>query len=222
MSDDFTLLAVCAGNIHRSALAAALLERWRTWYLTPALATEVAITSAGFVAPEGAPMGARAQRIARAFGADGSMHRASLISDRAIARAGLVLVATVRQRDEVLQRDPAALRKTFTMREAGRIAESLEPRDAPRSVADLAAVVAAMADRRHAGDGSDDIIDPQGLEDDAYLQMALEEIPALARLARALFGMPEAEVNAYVRAAESPEALSAELRRAGAGSAPGD
>ena len=222
MRDDFTVMAVCGGNIHRSALAAALLERWRTWYLSPALAAQVAITSAGFVAPEGAPMGAQAQRIARAFAADRSMHRASRISDGAIAEASLVLVSTVRQRDEVLQREPTALRKTFTMREAGRIAVSLGPRDAPRSVDDLAAVVGAMADRRHASDGSDDIIDPQGRDDEAYLQMASEEIPPLARLAGVLFGMPEVEVAAYIDAAESPEAVDAELRREDIGSAPAD
>ena len=215
MRDAFTVLAVCAGNIHRSALAAALLERWRTWYLAPALAAEVAITSAGLIAPKGAPMGARAQRIAQAFGADGSMHRATPISDGAIAGASLILVSTVRQRDDVLRRDPTALRKTFTMREAGRIAESLEPREQPRSVVDLAAVVQSLADRRSAGDGSDDIIDPQGMEDDAYIQMVREEVPPLARLARALFGMPDVEVAAYVHTAESPEALGEELRRAG-------
>ena len=213
MGDPFTILAVCAGNIHRSALAAALMERWRTWYLPPAVAADVAVRSAGMIAPVGAPMGSRAQRIAHALGADGSRHSAVQLTDSAIDAASLILVATVRQREQVIQRVPTALRVTFTIREAGRIAGSLGPRMTPASVADLAGTVAVLAGRRVAADGSDDIIDPQGLGDDAYLQMAREEVAPLARLAHVLFGMPKADVAAYTDAAESTDALRAELHR---------
>lgn len=213
MGERFTILTVCAGNIHRSPLAAALLERWRTWYLPPAVAADVVVRSAGLVAPVGAPMGTTAQAIARSLGADGSQHAASSLTDRDIKAAGLVLVATARQRDDVAQRVPAALRKTFTMREAGRIAALVGARPAPGSVADLVGTVSEFGGRRLPDDGSNDIIDPNGLGVDAYIQMAQEEVPPLARLAEVLLGMPGADVTAYVDVAGSPESLLAELRR---------
>src|SRR6478609_5948740 len=121
----FSILTVCTGNIHRSPLAAALLGTWAGWYLPPSLAPHVGVRSAGFAAPVGAPMGSHVQTVARALGADGSAHTASQITDGLIAGSNLVLVASRRQRDEVLARVPSALRMTFTMREAGRIAAGL-------------------------------------------------------------------------------------------------
>ncbi|MGA1827840.1 hypothetical protein [Microbacterium sp.] len=214
MGERFTIFTVCAGNVHRSPLAAALLGRWCTWYLPSAVAADVAVRSAGLVAPVGAPMGSTAQTIARALGADASQHAAAALTDRDINAADLVLVATARQRDDVAQRVPTALRKTFTIREAGRIAASIGARAAPGSIADLARTVAELSDRRLPDDGSNDIIDPNGLGVDAYIQMAQEEIPPLAQLAEVLFGMPPVEVKAYLDVVGSQESLLAELRRA--------
>ena len=38
MSDGFSVVTLCTGNVHRSALAAALLRQWAQWYLRPELA----------------------------------------------------------------------------------------------------------------------------------------------------------------------------------------
>jgi len=208
---EFSILTVCTGNIHRSPLAAALLGTWAEWYLPPAVADTVRVGSAGLAAPVGSPMGARVQRIAAALGADGSAHLASQITDQRIAESGLVLVATRRQRDEVLGRVPAALRKTFTIREAGRIASRLTPPTGPRTGSDLAAIVAKLADQRAtpAAPDDDDVLDPQGLGDEAYAQMAGEEIAPLVHLATVLFGMPPGDERAYLAAAEDPAALLA-------------
>ncbi|WP_314506956.1 hypothetical protein [uncultured Microbacterium sp.] len=213
MDDRFSILTVCTGNIHRSALAAALLERWRTWYLLDPVAAAVTVTSAGFDAPSGAPMGTRAQAIARALGADGSAHLATRMTDRMISDADLVLVASVHHRDETVRRVPAALRKTFTIREAGRIAASLDLPHPPAGVDDLLRTVALLAGNRVQADDSDDIIDPQGRNEEAHLQMANEEVPALARLAHALLGMPKSDADAYIDVAGTPEALRAQLRK---------
>lgn len=221
MDAEFSILTVCTGNIHRSPLAAALLETWSGWYLPAAVSHEVRVRSAGFAAPVGAPMGAHVQVVAAMLGADGAAHAATQITDALIADSGLVLVASRRQRDEVLARVPSALRVTFTMREAGRIAAGLTdaalPGIAPsRTVRDLVGAVALMADHRgdHVDPGADDVIDPQGRDLDAYAQMTREEVVALAHLARTLFGMPEADVRAYVSAAEDEAALRAALGEA--------
>lgn len=217
MAADFSILTVCTGNIHRSPLAAALLETWAGWYLPASVADRVRVRSAGFAAPEGAPMGSRVRIMAAALGADGSRHAATQITDQAIAGADLVLVASRRQREEVLARVPSALRATFTIREAGRIAEGMPDDRHPRSVRDLSDTVSFLTD--HRGDqrdaAADDVIDPQGRDLTAYAQMAREEVVPLAHLAAALFGMPQADVRAYIAAAEDEAALLSGLSETG-------
>lgn len=208
MTDGFLIVTLCEGNVHRSALAAALLRRWADWYLPLELAESVTVSSAGFAAPVGSPMGGRVQMLAHALGADGSTHRAAQVDDRVLARADLVLVASRRQLEKVLNRVPSALRKTFTIREAGRIVGAVEV-PPPRSTRDLRRVVDRLADSRtgSANEAADDIIDPQGLGDEAYLQMVQEEVPPLARLGALLFGMPRPDLAAYLTAAEDPASL---------------
>jgi protein-tyrosine phosphatase len=213
MNDGFAVVTLCTGNVHRSALAASLLRQWADWYLSHDLAGVVSVASAGFAAPVGTPMGDRVLTIARALGADGSSHRAAQVDDPLLAGADLVLVASRRQLEKVLNRTPSAVRKTFTIREAGRIAEGMEAAP-PASPDDLRHVVQRLADLRAgaARETDDDIIDPQGLGEAAYLQLVQEEVGALARLAAPLFGMPSADMEAYLTAAEDPSAL---LRSAG-------
>ena len=202
--DVFTVLVVCTGNVNRSALGATLLERWAEWYLPEPVAAGVRVTSAGLGAPVGTPMGRRARVIAEALGADGSLHRAEQITEQAIRDADLVLVSSARQRDDVLGQVPGALHTTFTIREAGRIAAALPESSAPDSVEALRAQVEAIAQHRGSGErGDEDIVDPQGKDDEAYRLMARQEVPALARIAHTLFGMPPAEVVAYDAVAEA-------------------
>lgn len=206
MGSDFRVLTVCTGNVHRSALAAAMLRLWGGWYLPDHVFSRVAVSSAGTAAAVGAPMTARVTAIAAVLGAAEVKHRAAQITDEAIASADLVLVASRRHRDDVLGRVPSALRRTFTIREAGRTAGRLTISSPPSTLDEMHRVVGAMGDARvavGARPGDDDIIDPQGMGDDAYLRMAREEIPALASLATVLFGMPRADFDAYQSVAQS-------------------
>ena len=206
----FGILAVCTGNVHRSPLAAVMIDRWARWYLPAELSDRVSVASAGTGAPVGAPMGSRPLAIAAALGADGRAHRATQLSDDALVAADLVLVASRLHRDQVLSQVPSAMRRTFTFREAGRIAERLQPRRLD-TVADLRAVVAALAEGRSAvaaPGAEDDVIDPQGLGDDAYRQMAAQEVPALASLAAVLLGMPPGDQAAYRYTARESALLS--------------
>lgn len=210
----FTILVVCQGNIHRSALAAALLQTWTGWYLPADVATHVLISSAGLGAPEGAPMEAPVRDIAASLGADGSTHRARQIDDGLVAAADLVLTASRRQRDDVLRRVPGALRGAFTIREAGRIAADLgsQPSLTPASIETLHRSVGELSSRRTAAvdEGEDDITDPQGRGAEAFRRMAREEVPALARVGAFLFGMPRPDLEAYIAAADDLYPMSAE------------
>jgi protein-tyrosine phosphatase len=164
------------------------------------------VTSAGTRAAVRARMDETVLAMVAALGSDGSFHRAAQLGDDDIEEADLVLTATRRHRDAVLSRVPAALRRTFTMREAGRIAELLEPAREP-SIDGLRSVVATFAARRVEVGGTaseDDIADPEGQGGDAFRRMATEELPALVALAGALFGMPEGDAQAYLRAADDP------------------
>jgi len=203
----FRVLAVCTGNVHRSPLAAVLLDQWASWYLPSNIAQEVSVGSAGTRPPVGAPIGDLPRLIAESLGGDPRAHRARRLTDQLVAEADLVLAASHLHRDDLLTRVPSAMRRTFTIREAGRTAERLGPRPMPGSVEDLRRVVADLAAHRVPPEspGDDDVVDPQGLPPAAYLQMASEEVPALASLAASLFGMPRADLVAY-RAAASDAA----------------
>jgi protein-tyrosine phosphatase len=203
MTDRFTVLVVCTGNVNRSALGAALLSTWTGWYLSEERASEVRITSAGLRAPVGNRMGRRSRVIADALGASSSGHRATQITEAAVRAADLVLVSSVDQRDAVLGLVPGALRTTFTIREAGSIAESLPRHPEPESPAEMRERVALLAGHRTAATADADIIDPQGLDDEAYRLMVRQEVPPLASIAGLLFGMPPAEMRAYADAAEA-------------------
>lgn len=212
MVAEFSVLTVCTGNIHRSPLAAALLQTWAGWYLPAPLAGRVSVCSAGLAAVVGAPMSGRVQAIARTLGADGSAHTASQLTDGLVQAADLVLVASSRQRDAVLARVPSALRRTFTMREAGGIAAAWDPASRPLVVRDLERTVSELADRRGAAAGAGrDVTDPQGQPDSAYARMVEEQVIPLAHLAHALFGMPEVDRDAYIAAAQDTDAVLATL-----------
>ncbi|WES63888.1 hypothetical protein P0L94_15645 [Microbacter sp. GSS18] len=216
MTAQFSILTVCTGNVHRSPLAEALLRTWVGWYLPAPLSGQVTVSSAGTHAAVGMHMGNRARALAQGLGADGSDHRATQITDDMLARADLVLAASSRHRDEVIQRAPAALRKTFTIRQAGRLAAAVAPSSRPLVVRDLVRTVSRLADARGgpADVGEDDIVDPQGKDDAAYLRMVGEEIVPLAHLAAGLLGMSAADRDAYIAAAQDADGVRAQLAEA--------
>jgi protein-tyrosine phosphatase len=219
--ESFTVLVVCTGNLNRSALAAALLRTWADWYLPAPVGSQVTVASGGLAAPVGSHMRSRTRVIAAALGADGSAHRAVQVTEGGIRAADLVLVAEATQRDQVLGFAPAALKQTFTIREAGEIAARMPPGPAPATLDDVRARASALAANRSLANGAiTDIIDPQGLDDEAYREMARQEVPALARFAAVLFGMPPREVAAYEKAVTDAAAFSFEGVRRRGGSAP--
>ena len=200
---EFRVLVVCTGNVHRSAFAAALLREWGQWYLPEPLASQFVVRSAGTQAAVGASMDLPVRTVVAELIGTEAKHRATQLEDGVAASSDFILVASRRHRDAVLERVPSALRRTFTIREAGRIAGILEPGGPPRDIEGLRSVVGAMADRRAEvlDSSSDDIADPEGGGEDAFVRMAAEELPPLVSLARVMLGMPRGDGLAYLDAA---------------------
>ncbi len=98
------ILVVCTGNVCRSPLAAALLQR---------ALPERHVSSAGLAAPVGREADATVRELASADGLDLTGHRARQLTPEMLRDAELVLVMSEGQRREVGRLDPGALGKTM-------------------------------------------------------------------------------------------------------------
>lgn len=188
-----TILTVCTGNICRSPLAEVLLRQ----RLEP---LGVRVHSAGTHALEGHGMPQEALELATAGGADHAIataHHARYLVEPYIDDADLVLTMAREHRSAVVKMVPAALRRTFTLREFARLASTLstdEAQDvargdgAPRDR--FAAVLRAVGDQRGltpAPPADDDVIDPYRRSRETYalsgaqLTKALTEVERIVR-----------------------------------------
>jgi protein-tyrosine phosphatase len=155
----FTVLAVCTGNICRSPAVETLLRN--------VLDASVTVGSAGTRALVGRPIAEPMAKLLTAGGLPPAGFAARQLTPELISGADLVLTLTPAHRAWVVDRVPAAVRRTLTVRELGRLSSTLTPGavvgqdDAAR----LAALLpAALLERpRHAGRNHDDgVVDPYG------------------------------------------------------------
>ena len=144
------ILVVCVGNLCRSPLAALVLSA--------RLGDGFAVTSAGLLASEGRRMEGNAAAEAVRLGADPSTFTARRLTPEMVREADLVLAATRELRSRVVGIEPAALSRTFTLREMG----ALAPSDAVTGPDPRSWVRAAAARRTDVADRALDIPDPMG------------------------------------------------------------
>jgi protein-tyrosine phosphatase len=190
----FRILVVCTGNVCRSPVAAAVLRDALEEIAPGAFSVESAGTRA--LAGEAAqPLSASiATRLGS--GLDGFVARQ--LTEPMVASADLVLTLASGHIRDVLRFSPAALKRTFTLREFARILATLpldpaehaastagEPRRAWKRLVDRA--WAAKASTASVQGADDDVIDPYRRSAEVYEQMADELIPAL----EAVFGRAE-------------------------------
>ncbi|MHA4848201.1 arsenate reductase/protein-tyrosine-phosphatase family protein [Rhodococcus sp. MSC1_016] len=166
------VLFVCTGNVCRSPTA----ER-----LTLAFAEELGLTdltaeSAGTRAMVGHPMEPTAAQVLEGLGGDPSGFTARRLTEDLAVDADLVLTMTERQREKVLAMAPEQLKKTFTLREAARLAVAADA----KSVADLA----AARPKHRSADGPEDISDPIGQDEETFLAVGSEIADLLGVLTR--------------------------------------
>src|SRR3954452_10171685 len=219
----FRLLFVCTGNLCRSPFARfhtrALLEmrlgpRWASWF---------DVASGGTGAVVGAEMHplSRAQLGPLATHPDVAAFRARQLPARDVEMADLVLTASRAHRSAVLELEPRALRRTFTMREFTRLLTALDPTDHAALPADPrerahALVAAALAQR---GQGAP--VDP---EDDAIPDPVQGTVEDHAEAARRIHAAVRPLVDAIGAAVPWPGRRPVPPRRPGppgAGPAPG-
>lgn len=119
----FDILVVCTANICRSPTAARGLS---SALAAAGLADLVSVSSAGVQAADGMAMCPTADELsASALGleSDGEAHASRRIAQVQVARADLILTADRDHRRAVLEVDPTARQRVFTLRQAARLAQ---------------------------------------------------------------------------------------------------
>ncbi|GEL95847.1 low molecular weight phosphatase family protein [Cellulomonas composti] len=187
------VLAVCTGNICRSPaterlLAAALGVAHRG--AAPLGGVEVG--SAGTRALVGYAMTDEMAALVAADGASPAGFTARRLTADLVAQADLVLALTRAHRSEVVALQPAAVRRTFTLRELARLVAGARPDEVRATGPDVATRLVALpellAPRRRAAHrpDDDDVVDPYGRGAATYLESHVAICAAVRALADAV------------------------------------
>jgi protein-tyrosine phosphatase len=161
----FSILAVCTGNVCRSPAVERLLAN--------KLGPTVTVRSAGTHALVGHPISEPMAALLQDSGVESGSFEARRLSEQMLKEADLILSMTLAQRGLVVELWPAAVRRTFTLREfarlLSRIHSSVLPTAAPadRLRAAIPLAVAERGRERRSAD-EDDITDPFRLSNAVY------------------------------------------------------
>lgn len=192
MRDQVRVLHVCTGNLCRSPLASYLMSALLS---TSAGDVAIACESAGTAAVTGAPMAENAERILHQRGINAGGFTAQPLSSDQVVSADLVLTATRAHRLAVLQADPSARERTFTLLEFARLAADVDPhilksdRPAERLLL-LRDAVLMLRGTTPSIPSRDDLADPYGRRRSRYarcasaIDLALESIAGRVLLGR--------------------------------------
>ena len=183
-SDVFSILAVCTGNVCRSP---ALLQR----LLASRLGPTVSVCSAGTHALVGNPISDPMAALIRNAGAEPEPFEARRLSEQMLREVGLILAMTRAQRGIVLGLWPAAVRRTFTLREFARLLSRIDPSALPAGTPAerlRAAIPLASAERGRArtSPDEDDVVDPFRLKKEVYEYSFAQIVSAVDTLNRAI------------------------------------
>jgi protein-tyrosine phosphatase len=160
-----SILTVCTGNVCRSPAA----ERLLASKLGPTVTIRSAGTHALVEHPISDPMAA----LLLDRGVEPDSFEARRLSEQMLKEADLVLSMTRAQRGLVVEMWPAAVRRTFTLREFARLLSWIDPSALPAGTPAerlRAAIPLAAAERgrERTRPGKDDVVDPFRLSDAVY------------------------------------------------------
>jgi protein-tyrosine phosphatase len=161
----FSILAVCTGNVCRSPAVERLLAN--------KLGPTVSVSSAGTHALVGHPISEPMAALLRDGGVAPDLFKAQRLSEQMLKEADLILTMTRAQRGLVVDVWPAAVRRTFTLREFARLLgwvdHSTLPTGTPAERLGAAIpLAAAERGRERRRRDEDDVTDPFRLSDRVY------------------------------------------------------
>ncbi len=173
------MLTVCTGNICRSPAAERLLAQ---------ALPEVTVVSAGVRAVVGAPISGPMATLLGAAGAPTDGFAARQLTESMVADADLVLALTRGHRSAIVELVPAAVRRTFTLRELARFAtavgaDALPADDVGARLRALVPLAAAQRGRAPVDPRDDDVVDPYGGSDRLYAESFAQLRPAVEAIA---------------------------------------
>ncbi|WP_028047249.1 protein-tyrosine-phosphatase [Cellulomonas sp. URHE0023] len=188
------VLVVCTGNICRSPaverllsarLGAAVQGRPAAGALMPA----IEIGSAGTGALVGRSMTRAMAQLVQAHGADPAGFTSRQLDESMIRSADLVIGLTRKHRSAVVELVPAAVRRTFTLRELARLAADVDPAALPganattadrlRALVPVAGLRRGMVSYRPT---DDDVVDPYRGDTALYERSFHQLLPAVETL----------------------------------------
>jgi len=170
---------VCTGNIHRSPLAAALLQRD-----LDRRGVEAHVSSAG-VLEDGRPAAEQIVELLKVRGLDGSAHVTRRITPDLLGAQDLILAMARDHAREIVMLHPEVMDRTFTLKELVRRGEAIGRNPAGGDLADwLQRAAEGRTTASFLGSSAnDDIADPIGRRFSAFKKTAAEIEALTARLA---------------------------------------
>ncbi len=208
---------MCTGNICRSPLA----ERLTRAFLDDALgasAAAVGTSSAGTHAVVGKGMEPSSALVLEGLGGDPTGFAAQQLTGDMIDGADLVLTMTRKHRREALKLAPRAMFRTYTLREAGDLLQSVDLTALPpvsaldeRARALVAALGAQRATRRRTDRDADDVLDPIGQRASVHQRVGEQIFDSLIPLLTALCGPRDRSRSDVVDAVRVEAPVTAEM-----------
>ncbi|MCF7553833.1 hypothetical protein [Pseudonocardia sp. WMMC193] len=125
---------MCTGNICRSPVAEIMTRHLLVGRLGGIAASRIAVSSAGVRAVVDEMMHPDTRDELSPWGLDGLIagrFRAQQLRSGMVREADLVLGASPRHRKAVVEREPAGLRSTFSLREFATLSDAVDERDLP-------------------------------------------------------------------------------------------
>jgi protein-tyrosine phosphatase len=179
-SSRFSILTVCTANICRSPLIELLL--------TARLDTpRFEVASAGVLGFSEKPMDTMSAMEALRLGLDPFAFRSRALTPELLGMASLILTATRDHRAEVLEMNPQALRRTFSLTEFAQLVDAVEGEN-------IAELVRAASSRRGVVQHAPDLPDPYGRSPDVHRKTATMIEGAVDVISLRLNALPTGEV----------------------------